>query len=177
MSKSFESLDDAYNFLEELGASSKLLLHVKLVGEAAEILIEKLGKLSVIFDKDFVRLGVVFHDSGKIIYPVELAEQGSKHESEGKKLLLKYGIEEKLANVCESHGKWETYECSFEEYLIALSDKLWKGKRETKLENLIIDIVAQKLNKDRWDIFVELDSCFEFIASQGDSRLIRSQTN
>ncbi len=118
-----------------------------------------------------------FHDAGKIIHTSELSEKGSNHEPDGEKLLLENGVNEKLARVCESHGKWETFDCSFEEYLIALSDKLWKGKRESKLENLVIDFVAEKLNQDSWDIFVELDSCFEFIASQGDSRLMRSQTN
>ncbi len=177
MLKSFGSLDEAYRFLEKLGAAPKLLLHIKLVGEAAEILISKLVELDVSFDEDFVRLGVVFHDAGKIIHTSELSEKGSNHEPDGEKLLLENGVNEKLARVCESHGKWETFDCSFEEYLIALSDKLWKGKRESKLENLVIDFVAEKLNQDSWDVFVELDSCFEFIASQGDSRLMRSQTN
>ncbi len=60
MLKSFGSLDEAYRFLEKLGAAPKLLLHIKLVGEAAEILISKLVELDVSFDEDFVRLGVVF---------------------------------------------------------------------------------------------------------------------
>jgi hypothetical protein len=117
----------------------------------------------------------VFHDAGKIIHPEELSSKGNYHEIEGEKLLLENGIEAKLARCCQSHGKWETMECSLEEYLIALSDKLWKGKRENLLESHVIDKVAELSNQNRWEIFVELDSCFEKIAASGDSRLLRSQ--
>lgn len=175
MIRDFETLDDAYDFLRKLGASPKLILHVKLVGEAADILIEKLSDLKVPFNADFVRFGVAFHDTGKIIHISELSEKGSIHEAEGERLLLENGISKKLARCCQSHGKWETMECSFEEYLIALSDKLWKGKRENLLENIIIDYVANLSNQDRWEVFVELDSSFEKIASEGDERLLRSQ--
>jgi len=175
MAVNFDSLDDAYNILEKLGASSKLLLHVKLVGEAAEILIEKLTALKVPFDADFVRFGVAFHDAGKIIHSNELAEKGNFHEADGEKLLLENGINEKLARCCQSHGKWETTKCSLEEYFIALSDKLWKGKRENLLEEIVVDRIAELSNQDRWEIYVEMDSCFEKIASDGDSRLMRSR--
>lgn len=174
MLKEFNTLDDTYNLLRDLGASNKLLVHVKLVGEAAELLILKLSELKVSFDADFVRLGVAFHDVGKIIHPNELSIQGNFHEADGEKLLLKNGVDKKLARVCQSHGKWETMDCSFEEYLIALSDKLWKGKRENLLENIVIDKVAELLNQEHWEIFVELDSCFENITSEGHSRLLRS---
>ena len=159
--KNFDSLKDAYQFLQELGASPKLLLHVKLVGEAAELLIEKLSDLKVPFDADFVRFGVAFHDAGKIIHTDELFNKGNYHEADGEKLSLKNGVNGKLARCCQSHGKWETMTCSFEEYLIVLSDKLWKGKRDGLLENIVIDKVAELLYQDRWEIFVELDSCFE----------------
>lgn len=175
MTKTFDSLDESYLFLQELGASPKLLLHVKLVGEAAEILIKRLLDLKVSFDADFVKLGVAFHDAGKIIHQTELSSKGNLHEIDGEKLLLENGIDIKLARCCQSHGKWQTMDCSLEEYLIALSDKLWKGKREELLENIIIDKVAEIINQDRWQIFIKLDSCFEQIASEGDSRLLRSQ--
>lgn len=175
MTKTFENLDEAYGFLQNLGASPKLLLHVKLVGEAAEILIKKLSELKISFEPDFVRFGVAFHDAGKIIHSEELSNKGNLHEVEGEKLLIANEVDKSLARVCQSHGKWQTMDCSFEEYLIALSDKLWKGKRENLLENIVIDKVAELLNQDRWQVFVELDLCFEQIASEGDSRLLRSQ--
>ena len=175
MSVNFQSLDDAYDFLKKLGASSKLLLHVELVGEAAEILMEKLSYLNVPIDSDLVRYGIIFHDAGKIIHSNEISEKGNFHEAEGEKLLLKNGIDKKLARICQSHGKWETLECSFEEYLVALSDKLWKGKRENFLEEIVIDKIVGLTNQDRWKIFLEMDSCFEKIALDGDSRLLKSK--
>lgn len=65
-------------------------------------------------------------------------------------------------------------ECSLEELLIALSDKLWKGKRVEALELEVIDRIAAQLQKNRWDIFQELDTHFERIVVDGDVRLERS---
>ena len=64
---------------------------------------------------------------------------------------------------------------SFEELLVALSDKLWKGKRVSNLELRVIDQIAALLEKNRWDVFEFLDSSFETIASYGDERLSRSR--
>lgn len=65
-------------------------------------------------------------------------------------------------------------DCSLEELVIALSDKLWKGKRVESLELDVVDRVANILHKERWDIFPELDLKFEEIASDGHERLQRS---
>lgn len=67
-------------------------------------------------------------------------------------------------------------ECSLEELFVALADTLWKGKRNSQLEDLVIKRLATQYNKDYWEFFVEMDSCFETIASDGDSRLLRSQS-
>jgi hypothetical protein len=42
---------------------------------------------------------------------------------------------------------------------------------------LFIKVLATLCNKDYWDLFVEMDCCFEIIASDGDSRLLRSQVS
>jgi HD domain len=173
--KTFQTVHDAYQLLQELGAPSKLMLHVKLVGEAAEVLISKLHELEVQFDESLVRLGVAFHDTGKILYPEELVAKGNKHEADGEVLLTTNGVEPKLARCCRSHAQWQTMECSFEELCIAIADTLWKGKRSSQLEELFIKVLATLCNKDYWDLFVEMDCCFEIIASDGDSRLLRSQ--
>jgi hypothetical protein len=173
--KNFLTVQAAYEFLQELGASPKLLLHVKLVGEAAELLIAKLHELSVPFDDAFVRLGVAFHDSGKILHPQELLFKGSNHEADGEMLLINNGVAPKLARCCRSHGQWQTLECSFEELCVAVADTLWKGQRQSQLEELLIQKLATRCQADDWTLFIELDSCFEQIASDGDSRLWRSQ--
>jgi hypothetical protein len=53
--------------------------------------------------------------------------------------------------------------------------KLWKGRRESELELLVIDETALKLAKGRWELFSHLDSLFERIASDGPGRLARSR--
>jgi hypothetical protein len=58
---------------------------------------------------------------------------------------------------------------------VALADKLWKGKREPALEKKVLELAATKLGRDFWDIFVELDTCFESIAAGGTERLARSE--
>jgi hypothetical protein len=68
----------------------------------------------------------------------------------------------------------EVMECSLEELLIALSDKLWKGKREAKLEEQVINRLSKLTGKDYWRLFIELDNYFEIIASNGEERLARS---
>jgi hypothetical protein len=52
---------------------------------------------------------------------------------------------------------------------------LWKGRRESELELLVIDEAALKLAKGRWELFSHLDSLFERIASDGPGRLARSR--
>jgi len=175
-SKNFQSIYDAYQFLQDLGASSKLILHVKLVGEAAELLISKLHALHIKFDESFIRLGVVFHDAGKILHPEELMVKGTNHEADGENLLITNGIEPKLARCCRSHGQWQIMLCSLEELIVALADTLWKGNRNRQLEDLVIKKLAEQCSKDYWELFIEIDSYFEEIAAGGTSRLMRSQT-
>jgi hypothetical protein len=62
-----------------------------------------------------------------------------------------------------------------EERVIALADKLWKGKRDDQLELRLIDEVAGRLGVERWDIFEQLDSTFERIASDSSLRLEESR--
>ena len=171
------SKDDAYKLLRALDAPGHLVTHVALVGEAAELLIKKCEALNLAIDSEFIRIGVAIHDIGKIIYTKEMFGPGSQHEPEGQRMLLSLGVDESIARCCMSHSRWKTMECSLEELLIALADKLWKGKRVEELELEVIDKVASKLNKERWDIFQDLDSHFELIAFEGDSRLNLSKNS
>lgn len=169
-----KSRNDAYYLLNELGAPEHLKTHVRLVGEAADLLIIKLNQLKLKLDYELIRVGVAIHDIGKIKHPNEMSGSGSEHEPTGQKMLIDLGVESKIARCCLSHAQFSTMECSIEELIIALSDKLWKGKRVEALELRVIDNIARLLGKDRWDIFSELDEQFEFIANCGDERLQRS---
>lgn len=170
-----DNIEDAFEFLREIKAPARLASHATLVKEAADLLLEKLGQLGIVCDKDLVLIGVVFHDAGKSIFPEEFDVKGEKHERAGQELLLGYGVSSKIARCCVSHGQWRSMDCSFEELLVALSDTLWKGKRDDELEKRVIDEAARRLKKEVWDVYIDLDSCFENIASGGSERLKRSE--
>jgi hypothetical protein len=170
-----ETREDAYRLLAELGAPERLLLHVRLVGEAADRLIEEYTTLGLRFDARLIRLGVAVHDAGKISFPAELEGPGSMHEPAGEALMLANGVQPGIARCCVTHATWHGDEVTFEERSIALADKLWKGKREASLELAVIDGAAAQLEVDRWDVFSQLDEVFEQIASGGLARLERSR--
>lgn len=117
----------------------------------------------------------VLHDAGKIVRPEELVGSGSAHEAAGERLLLAHGVPAELAHCCRSHAAWRELECSLDELLVALADTLWKGAREPELELVVIDRVAKQLGKDRWGVFVHLDTAFEEIAADGTARLARGR--
>lgn len=166
--------DDAYRLLKKLGAPERLLLHVRLVGEAADALIQAYKKLGLKFDARIVELGAAVHDAGKIQHPQELNEPGSQHERAGETLLLAQGVQAEVARCCLTHAAWHGSDVTLEERTIALADKLWKGKREEELELCVVDEVASRLGVGRWDIFESLDSVFEEVAAEGAERLCRT---
>ena len=169
-----KSTQEALTLLKILGAPDRLIKYLILVGEAGEELIQKLNSLGIKFDNSFVHIGIAVHDAGKILHPNELTGKGNLHEPAGEKLLLAHGVQPEIARCCLSHARYNVLDVSFEELLVALSDKLWKGKREPDLELRVIDNAASLLNQDRWDLFSELDNCFESIALNGEFRLSRS---
>lgn len=169
------TLTEAYQLLYSLGAPDKLITHVKLVGEAAEYLITKLEAIQFDFNSQLVRLAVAFHDTGKIAYPNELDGPGALHEPAGQKMLLEAGVQAEIARCCMSYARYNQMVCSLEELLVALCDKLWKGKRVNELELQVIDRIAKRLGRSRWELFTELDGFFEQIAAAGSERLNRSR--
>lgn len=171
-----KSVDEARSLLVRLGASRRLLIHVGLVGEAADLLLAELQRLGIRHDAEFVRIAVVLHDAGKILHPLELDDGGDKHESAGEALLLAQGVDPAIARCCVSHAQWAQMQCSLEELLVALADALWKGKRNAALEKSVTELAGKSLGYDVWDLFIELDNCFETIATDGTTRLLRSQT-
>lgn len=170
------SRDAARALLVGLGAPPHLLRHVDLVGEAADLLIECFGDHGVSFDDQFVRVGVVLHDAGKIAHPGELTASGDDHEPAGERMLLAAGVVPSLARVCLSHARWRTMTVTFEEMVIALADKLWKSVRAADLEERVLREAADRSGSTFWDLFVPLDACFESVAEGGLARLERSRS-
>jgi putative nucleotidyltransferase with HDIG domain len=166
---------EALRLLSELGATDRLLDHARIVGNVADLLLLQLQVLGVPCDVHLVEVGAVLHDVGKIQHPQELSEPGSLHEQAGRALLLFHRVQPEVARFCTSHAAWNSPEVSLEERIVALADKLWKGKRDADLELNVIDEVAGRLGVLRWDVFEHLDSAFEKIASAGTERVEQSR--
>jgi putative nucleotidyltransferase with HDIG domain len=167
--------DDAFATLHAVGAPARLVQHARLVGEAGEQVLAEIARLGVTVDVDLVRAGVVLHDVGKSVHPEELDGPGSGHEAAGEALLLARGVDPRIARICRTHAAWDGRECTLEDLVVALADKLWKGVRHASLEERVVEAVAARLGRSRWDVFVALDDAFERIAAGGGDRLERSR--
>ncbi len=161
----------AGRILEQVGAPLWLRRHGALVAEAAQLLVDGVGVEGL--DARWVLLGAWLHDVGKVEHPGELSGPGKAHEVAGRRLLLELGVEEKVADVCVSHGRWQGVE-GLEPLLVVLADKLWKGKRVSALEEKVIDGVALRLGVSRWAVWERLMALFDGVAADGDGRLGRS---
>ena len=73
-----------------------------------------------------------------------------------------------------THASWARPDIAIEDLLVALADKLWKGKRDDELERLVADTIARETKREAWDIFDALDSICEAVAADGPARLARS---
>ena len=170
-----DTREDAYALLQHLGATPHLLLHLQLVGEAADELIALFGSLGVACDAQAIELAAALHDAGKIVHPNELSGPGHQHEQAGERLLLANGVPASLARHCVNHAAWDAPAMGFEELAVALADALWKGVRIEELELRVIDAVAAQLGVDRWAVLTAMDDGFERIANLGQERLARSR--
>lgn len=159
-----------------LGPPPRLMRHVELVMEAAELILDKLLHLEIdSIRDDRVRAGVILHDAGKILHPDEIDEPGNLHERAGYDLVSRE-IDISLARHCLTHAQWRHMSCSAEELIVALSDSLWKGRRWQDLEEVVIRLMGDACGDDkRWAVHMQLDTLFEEIAAGGHDRLERSR--
>ena len=170
------SEDEAWAILYKLHATKRLLQHAGFVLDVAKELVKTIQGMQISVSSDFVCAGAILHDVGKTKNPDELHAPGKQHEADGPIILENLGISKKLANVAKSHAQWRDMDCSIEELIVALSDKLWKGARDTELEMCVIHRLAERLGRETWDIFNELDSIFERLANDGPKRLECART-
>lgn len=165
-----QSHADALALLSSLGAAPWLVRHHELVVEAAGLLVA--GLAGVRFDRGAVVIGAALHDAGKIVHPDEMAAPGHRHEQAGRGLLLAHGVPAELARFCVTHAAWQAG--TLEDHLVALADKLWKGKRDEALERAIVEQISVASGSEPWQVFERVDALCEAIAADGDERLVRS---
>lgn len=166
---------DAIALLQRLGATPWLVRHHELVVEAAVIVCDRFARdLALAFDRDAVLVGAALHDAGKIVHPAEMRAPGHLHEAAGRELLLGHGISPSLARFCVTHAAWHTDDATTEDLLVALADKLWKGKRDEGLEQRVVERAAAATKRAPWEVFDRVDSICEAVAAKGPERLARS---
>lgn len=102
-----------------------------------------------------------------------MAAPGHRHEHAGHNLLAEHGLND-LARFATTHAQWDDDALPLEDLLVALADKLWKGKRVAALEHRIIDRLSARSGTSSWEVFTLADEVFERIAARGDERLARS---
>jgi hypothetical protein len=166
----------ALDVLRRLGASAWLVRHHELVLEAASELCAALAQLfpTLRIERDLVLAGAALHDAGKIAVPDEMHGPGHRHEALGEALLREHGIAGRVASFCITHATWNDPDCSLTDRLVALADKLWKGKRDAALEARVLDDIVAATATPTWQTFDKLDAICEQVASKGPERLARS---
>jgi hypothetical protein len=76
-----------------------------------------------------------------------------------------------LARFAHTHSRWTDRAATNEDLLVALADKVWKGKREQGLEQLVVGRLAAATGEEPWSIFMRLDEVLSRIAAQAEERL------
>ena len=165
----------ALDLLGVLGASPWLVRHHELVLEAAVLICDQLARSwSLPFDRAAVLAGAALHDAGKIVHAEEMRAPGSEHEAAGRELLLGRGVPAGLARFCVTHAAWGAPDCTIEDRLVALADKLWKGTRDEAARPAPLHAIAVAAGRPAWAVFATLDAICEAVAADGRARLARS---
>jgi hypothetical protein len=163
----------ARELLEELAAPPRLAAHLRAVHDVAWQLADWVeSRYPVLtFDRPAMLFGAAIHDIGKAAHVGELSGPGSGHEPAGYEILLARGVEPRLARFARDHGSWDADDIDFEDLLVSLADKIWKGKRVQDLEQLVTVRLATASGEEPWQVFMSLDDELGRIAADADRRL------
>ena len=165
---------DALALLRANNASPRLIAHLRLVHDVAYKLLDAVAETwpNVILDRQDVLFGAATHDIGKAIHRAEIIGPGQRHEQAGYELLIAAGIAAQRAKFAQSHGDLcDLNASSLEELLVALADKVWKGKRADQLELELAGRIALYCRQEVWSVFAQLDAILTIIAEDADPRL------
>lgn len=159
--------------LEHYNSPLILQRHLQVVHHTAQIILQRFKQnwqnLSV--DEEAILFGAGSHDIGKVIEVNELYRSGKKHEEVGYQLLIENSIPYRLARFAKTHGDWSDPNLYLEDLLVALADKIWKGKRITELEEKVCQKLEERIEGNYWEIFIKLDEILMEISLGADERL------
>jgi hypothetical protein len=121
-------------------------------------------------DEPAILFGAATHDLGKTLYPEELGASGKKHQEDGPALLISQGVDPRLARFALTHSQWDDT-MSVEDFVVALADKVWKGRGSPDLEAVLAKSIAGQTRLPEWQVFSQLDDIPGEIAEGADERL------
>ena len=153
---------------------SRLVRHHELVHDTCcgllEAFLARFPGLSI--DHDRVLLGAAIHDAGKLVHRDEISGPGHQHGADGPAFLVERGFEPVEARFAMTHGRWgEEPNTPLEDLLVALSDEIWKGSRNDRLESRVSQAIADETGLMVWEVYLWLDQVLVEIAKDADRRL------
>ncbi|MGW2821974.1 HD domain-containing protein [Streptomyces sp. NPDC001443] len=165
--------DRVAELLSYLGGPPRLAAHLRAVHDVAHQLVDWLEQCcpAVTFDREAVLFGAATHDMGKTVHPGELSGPGSAHEEAGRTLLLAHGFGPEQARFAATHASWTLPHIGLEDLMVSLADKIWKNKRVTELEELVVARLAEASGRAVWEEFMALDEVLTRIGDEADGRL------
>ena len=162
----------AHELCQRLNAPPRLIVHLQLVHEAAGKIALGLKKAfsGLVFDEPAILFGAATHDLGKTLHPEELGASGEKHQKDGPALLISKGVDPSLARFALTHSQWDDT-MAVEDFVVALADKVWKGRGLPDLEAVLAKRIAGQTGLPEWQVFSQLDEILGEIAEGADERL------
>ncbi|WP_452598860.1 hypothetical protein [Pontimicrobium sp. MEBiC01747] len=70
-----------------------------------------------------------------------------------------------------THGNWREDNLEIEDFIVCLSDKIWKGKRDIELDNCIVNKISEMTKINFWDVSTKLELILEKIVIGSDKRI------
>ncbi len=166
--------DRVVALLREVKAPARLVAHLRAVHDVAHRLLDvhDVNWPEIPVDGAAVCFGAATHAIGKALHPKELSSPGGKHVLAGLDLLLRNGVDERLARFAVTHEHWrELDDITIEDLLVALADQVWRGERDEDLVRALVDLIAHTDDREPFEVFVYLDKGLEPIVEGGPDRV------
>ncbi len=146
-----------------LHARPLLITHLRAVHRTAARLVGFLQRRlpGLVVDEEAVLFGAAIHDIGKVRHPLELSGRGTRHEDAGPELLEHHGVQPAMARFARTHGRWATESVGVEDLLVAWADHLSRGARNSTLEQVITERLAEMKGIAAWQAWLVVDDAAE----------------